>query len=77
MQAVEFEADIQDGVVRVPEQYAQLKNAHARVVILFEESPEASPVDDRMTGLDFSRFDISSLGNREGVEYQREVRDEW
>ncbi|MEX0606012.1 MAG: hypothetical protein WD623_13970 [Marinobacter sp.] len=36
MYAVEFEADIRDGVIKIPEQYAQLKNAHARIVVLLE-----------------------------------------
>ncbi|MFP4080001.1 MAG: hypothetical protein ACLFTM_05110 [Ectothiorhodospira sp.] len=37
MYAVEFEADIRDGVVRIPDRYARLNNAHARVVLLLEE----------------------------------------
>jgi len=36
MYAVEFEADIRDGVVKIPEQYARLKNTHARIVVLLE-----------------------------------------
>ena len=38
MYAVEFEADIRDGVVKIPEQYARLKNTHARIVVLLEGS---------------------------------------
>ncbi len=41
MYAIEFEAEIRDGVVKIPEQYARLKNAHARVVVLVEESEGA------------------------------------
>ncbi|TDN95397.1 MULTISPECIES: hypothetical protein [Halomonas] len=37
MYAVEFEADIRDGVVKIPEEYKRLKNAHARIVVLVEE----------------------------------------
>lgn len=36
MYAIEFETEIRDGVVRIPEQYARLKNGHARVVVLVE-----------------------------------------
>ena len=36
MYAVEFEADIRDGVVKIPEEYARLKNTHARIVVLLE-----------------------------------------
>jgi hypothetical protein len=34
MYAVEFEADIRDGVVKIPAQYSAVNNTHARVVIL-------------------------------------------
>lgn len=37
MYAIEFETDIQDGVVKIPSQYTRLKNAHARVVVMVEE----------------------------------------
>lgn len=40
MYAIEFETDIQDGVVRIPPEYALLKNTHARVVVIVEESQE-------------------------------------
>ncbi len=40
MYAVEFETDIRNGMVKIPDQYARLKNAHARVVLLVEE-PDA------------------------------------
>lgn len=38
MYAIEFETDIQDGIVKIPEEYRQLKNKHARVVILVQET---------------------------------------
>ena len=44
MYAVEFEADICDGVVKIPEQYDQLKNAHARIVVLLETENSDSEV---------------------------------
>lgn len=37
MYAVEFETDIRDGVVKIPDEYARLNNAHARVVVLVDE----------------------------------------
>lgn len=40
MYAIEFETDIQDGVVKIPDEYQQLKNKHARVVILIADNPE-------------------------------------
>ena len=44
MYAIEFEADIQDGVVKIPPEYARLKNAHARVVVMVEEPKTDSDV---------------------------------
>lgn len=38
MCAVEFEAEIRDGVVKIPEHYARLKNGHAKVVVMIEDS---------------------------------------
>ena len=37
MYAVEFETEIRDGVMIIPEKYARLKNTHARVVVLVDE----------------------------------------
>ena len=37
MYAIEFEADIENGVVKIPSEYAQLRNIHARVVVMVEE----------------------------------------
>ena len=44
MYAIEFEADIQDGVVKIPPEYARLKNTHARVVVMVEEPKADSDV---------------------------------
>ncbi len=40
MYAIEFEAQIKDGVVKIPEQYARLMNAHARVVVLIDNADQ-------------------------------------
>lgn len=40
MYAIEFEADIENGVVKIPPEYARLENAHARVVVMVEEPKE-------------------------------------
>jgi hypothetical protein len=37
MYAVEFEAEIRDGVVKIPDRYARLKNGYAKVVVMVEE----------------------------------------
>lgn len=40
MYAIEFEAQIKDGVVKIPEQYARLMNAHARVVVPIDNADQ-------------------------------------
>lgn len=37
MYAIEFEADLQDGVLTIPDAYKSLNNQHVRVVILLED----------------------------------------
>ena len=77
MHAIEFEAIIRDGVVKIPEEYAQLKNGHARIVVLYDTRP-GEPLDtEEPVEIDFSRVKAPSLAYREGVEHQRSVRDEW
>lgn len=40
MYAVEFETDIQGGIIRIPEKYRRLQNKHAKVVILVQENTD-------------------------------------
>lgn len=37
MYAIEFEADIQNGTVKIPEMYRQLDNAHAKIVLMVND----------------------------------------
>jgi len=78
MYAIEFEADIRDGVVKIPETYSQLKNGHARIVVLYETtSSNENVASDQPIEIDFSAIKVSSIAHREGVAYQRNMRDEW
>ncbi|WP_110648665.1 hypothetical protein [Salinicola peritrichatus] len=77
MRAIEFEVDIQDGVVRIPDEYAYLKNRHARIMVLYDAPSEEGGGVRQQEGIDFSRIRAPSMTTREGVEYQRSQRDEW
>ncbi|WP_404463378.1 hypothetical protein LG331_12030 [Vreelandella aquamarina] len=77
MQAIEFEADIQDGMVKIPDEYGDLKNRHARIVVLYENSTSEPSEPGPSFGLDFSSVNAPTLTTQEGVEYQRSMRDEW
>ncbi|CEP36914.1 Putative uncharacterized protein [Halomonas sp. R57-5] len=77
MQAIEFEADIQNGVVKIPDEYAHLKNRHARIVVLYENTADEESSSVRQVGIDFGPVKAPSLAAHDGVEYQRNLRDEW
>lgn len=74
MYAIEFEADIQDGVVRIPDEYRQLKNSHARIVVMVKEELAA---DLNESPLDLSDCQIQAFRETDALEIQREMRDEW
>jgi hypothetical protein len=42
MYAIEFESDIKDGVLKVPDVYKSLSNQHVRVVMLLDNPCEDS-----------------------------------
>ncbi len=49
MYAIEFEADLKDGVLRLPDVYNALSNQHVRVVMLLESQrgdPELRALSD-------------------------------
>ena len=77
MNAIEFEADIQNGVVKIPDEYGHLKNRHARIVVLYENTTEELNIPASQTEIDFASVKAASLANHDGVEYQRTLRDEW
>ncbi|PVY70800.1 hypothetical protein C8D92_108157 [Tamilnaduibacter salinus] len=74
MYAIEFEANIENGIVRIPEQYERLKNSHAKVVVMVDENV-AEAADE--VGLDFSGCVIHSFEGQDGLQVQRTMRDDW
>jgi hypothetical protein len=74
MYAIEFETDIKDGVLRIPEEYRQLKDGHARVVIMVHEELKSEPEE---RPLDLSGCEIQAFSNIDALKVQREMRDEW
>lgn len=77
MHAIEFEADIQNGVVKIPDEYGHLMNRHARIVVLYENTTEELSPSVKQVGIDFTSVNVPSLAAKDGVEYQRNLRDEW
>ncbi len=74
MYAIEFEADIQNGIVKLPAEYTALQNSHAKIVIMVKD--EIAP-GIKESPLDLSDVEIEAFQGRDAVEIQREIRDEW
>ena len=79
MQAIEFEADIKEGVVKLPPEYQHLKNTHARIVVLFDATDAQNGANYLTTGkvIDFSNVELPSMAATDGVDFQRKLRDDW
>lgn len=75
MYAIEFEADIQNGMVKIPEMYRQLDNAHAKIVLMVDD--ESFQTQRSETELDFTHADIKAFSGRNALDIQRTMRDEW
>jgi hypothetical protein len=73
MYAVQFETDINDGVLTIPLIYKEIYKSHAKVTITVEDI-DNKPID---TKIDFSSFKIDSFKNINPLEFQRQARDEW
>ncbi|NCC37709.1 MAG: hypothetical protein EOM24_37725 [Chloroflexia bacterium] len=43
MHVIEFEADIQDGAIKLPRQYRELESKHVKVIAWVEESAATEP----------------------------------
>ena len=75
MYAIEFEADVVDGRIQLPEEYRSLESTHLKAIILLPEKPGASETAPR-------KYDFRDLAGQltwqgDAVEEQRKLRDEW
>ena len=73
MYAIEFEADIKNGVVTIPPEYNDIQNHHAHIVVMIKDMDTA----EVPAALDFSDTEISAFKGQDPVEMQRVLRDEW
>ena len=62
MYAIEFEADIRDGLVKIPEIYPKIRNKHARIVVLVtddEVEPDLKAFSEHSASLVEDWHDLS------------------
>ena len=66
MQAIEFEADTENGIVRIPETYKNWYNRNIKVILLYEaQAKKASDASDKQELMNFfNRFDADLSGYR-------------
>jgi hypothetical protein len=76
MTALEFSAKIENGIIRLPEQYGEYENSPVKVILLFEQ-----PVPDKKSQLRHALLQMKNKNMFSGidnpVEWQRKLRDEW
>jgi len=47
MYAIEFEADVKDGMIKIPPQYKELNSKHLKIIALLDESLEVKPFEEK------------------------------
>jgi hypothetical protein len=71
MYAIEFETDIEEGVVHIPENYQSQGKIHAKVIILTQ-------VEQRARGFDPKEFYGVARESKDEIDaYLAETRSEW
>ena len=54
----------------------RFKNDGLEIIMHKKETPN-SPKDTKKKGLDFSAFQVESLKELDGLEFQKKIRNEW
>lgn len=76
MRAIEFKADIKDGIIEIPAEYKSLKNQVARVIILTEDKSETNP--DSLESVLKAIQERKVFGEIDDpVRWQQSLREEW
>ena len=65
MQAIEFQATIQDGMIKIPEHYRVTAAKHAKVIVLMDEMPEQAGLLAQLLRKPLVRPDFTPLTREE------------
>lgn len=66
MYAVEFEADVDDGIIEIPEQHRELWGKHVKVILMWEEPTNVDLPSDDILKMTFLSRDLDrklTVGN--------------
>jgi hypothetical protein len=79
MKAIEFETCIKKRSISIPEQFQNLDNIRARVILLFSESEKQGNYDKNLLFLAFDKAQQKGIFKNidNSVAWQKQVRDEW
>jgi hypothetical protein len=47
MYAIEFEADIKNGMIKIPNQYHKLNSKHVKIIALIDDSEMIKPLEEK------------------------------
>jgi len=79
MKAIEFETCINKRSISIPEQFQNLDNIRARVILLFSEPEKQGNYDKNLLFLAFDKAQQKGIFKNidNSVAWQKQVRDEW
>ena len=78
MEALEFNAQIEEGLIRLPKEFEAYRNVFARIIILIEQPFDHVSKKERLKAvmLEMGEKDVfSKIGD--GIAWQREIRNAW
>lgn len=79
MKAIEFETTIHKGLIHVPSYYKNMKNTHAKVIVMVSEVSETTNYDKSLLLKILSKANKTGLFDDIGdsVSWQKQQRNDW
>lgn len=78
MNALEFSAKIEKGMIRLPDEYNQYENTYARIIVLLNTSDDSLSKKEKLLAA-FKKMKGQNMFSSidDPVIWQRKLRDEW
>jgi len=78
LQSIEFKAEINDGIIKIPKKYENFQNKFVLLKLTEQEDLRKTPLErikENIQTLDFSKCEVTSFKDINPVDYQRTIRD--
>lgn len=78
MYAIEFEADIQNGMIKIPSEYKDLSSKHVKIIALLDDSEMLKPLEEKRLFTDeyikdhWRELIVTGLSNYDEDYYKRD-----